>query len=73
MEEEDMNEHAPFPPCQGVYKKDQLTGQSDKGVHNNTDNSSDDELIPTPPAPPRNVQERATIVWHKQQYPSFLW
>jgi hypothetical protein len=29
-------------------RKISLTGQSDKGVHDNTDDSSDDDFIPTP-------------------------
>jgi hypothetical protein len=57
-----MKEQAPFPPCQGVHKKNQLTDQSDTGVHgNNTDDSSGDELIPTPLAS-QGVSERGQLV-----------
>jgi hypothetical protein len=56
-EEDDKKKKVPVPPCQEVYKQGQLVGQSDRGVHNNnTDDSSNDELILTPLAPQRVLQ-----------------
>jgi hypothetical protein len=41
-----MKEQAAVPPCQGVYKKSQIMGQSDRGVHNNVKDNCSDEWIP---------------------------
>jgi hypothetical protein len=47
-EEVDMKEQAPIPPCRRVYKRGCVTDQSAERVHNNTDDSSDHEVIPAP-------------------------
>jgi hypothetical protein len=44
-----MKEQAPFPSYQGVSKEDQLTGESDVGVHDDSIvDTFDYELLRTP-------------------------
>lgn len=63
-EEDDKRKTAPVPPCEEVYKQGQLVGQSDRGFHNNnTDDSSDDELILTPLATQRVLQRGQLTCW----------
>jgi hypothetical protein len=50
-EADDIMEQAAIPHCHGVYKRGCVTDQSAGGVHNNTDDSSDNEVIPAPLVP----------------------
>jgi hypothetical protein len=43
--ENDMTEQAPVLPHQGVYKQNLVMDQSAGGGHNNTDDTSDDEVM----------------------------
>jgi hypothetical protein len=37
--------------CRIIYKQSLVTYQLAEGVHNSIDDTSEDEVIPTPPAP----------------------
>jgi hypothetical protein len=64
VEEDDVKEQAPVPPCQSVYEEGWPLGQSDRGAHdNNTNDSSYYELISVPLAPQRVSDGRQLMGW----------
>jgi hypothetical protein len=55
-----MTEQAPVLPRLGVYKQNLIMDQLAGGVHENTDETSDDKVIPTVPAPRGDIKVRTS-------------
>jgi hypothetical protein len=66
-----MKEQAPIPPWHRVYKQGFVTDQSAGRVHNNTDDSSYNEVIPAPLLP-QGVSQWGQVTG-QQKLTSFSW